>query len=308
MKKLIITLVLATLCLQSHAWEPTQSVQFIVPMPVGGSSDVVARTIADGLKAQGIDNIVVVNKSGAGGAIGTNALLESKPNGHTIMFTGTAFMFNRLNQAPGADYDVVNSFSHVGLIGHVGQNVYARAGITENTATVVDNLRQGKKQYSWGTTNPGAEFVLKLMSKQLSVPLTVVPYKGSPQALSDLIGEHVDFIIDTPASPVLQASVDSGRIRLISTLEPRTESRNTMDQHIPGAVLYSWFGLSLPRGTDPDVVKFWNLALNRALRDPVIRSRLQKSQLVLRPGTPEQFTNLIDNDFKKFLPVVDKLQ
>jgi tripartite-type tricarboxylate transporter receptor subunit TctC len=308
MKKLFTTLVLTALCLQAHAWEPQQPIQFIVPMPVGGSSDVVARTIVDGFKSQGIDNIVVINKPGAGGAIGTNMLVDSKPDGHTIMFTGTAFMFNRLQQAPGAEYDVVKSFSHVGMIGHVGQNVYARAGITENMATVIDNLRQGRKQYTWGTTNPGAEFVLKIMSKQLNQKLTVVPYKGSPQALTDLVGGHVDFIIDTPASPVLQAAVESGRIRLASSLEPRTESRNSVDQHLPGAVLYSWFGISLPKGADHEIVKFWNTALNRVLRDPAIQNRLQRSQLTLQPGTPEKFTNLIDSDFKKFLPVVDKIQ
>lgn len=307
MKKLLITLFFTISCISARAWEPQQQVRFIVPFPVGGSSDVVARTIADGFKAQGI-NIMVLNKVGAGGVIGTNALLESKPDGHTIMFTGTALMFNKVLQAPGANYDLTNSFSHVGKIGHVGQDVYARPDITENMGTVIENIRQGKKQYSWGTTNPGAELVTKIMTRQINQKLTVIAYKGTQQALSDLIGGHVDFMIDTPASPILQSQVESGRIKLISSLGGRNESRNSLDQFVPGAVLYSWFGISMPQGADPTVVKFWNTMLNRVLRDPVIQNRLQRSLLIVQPGTPEQFINLITTDYQKFLAVADKIQ
>jgi tripartite-type tricarboxylate transporter receptor subunit TctC len=306
MKKLMLGLLLYAGLSMAHAWAPTGQVQLVVPFPPGGSTDVIGRIIADGLNANGIENIVVVNRPGAGGVIGTNYVINSTADGHTLLLTGTSFLFNKLQKTPGADYDPVNGMSHVGLIGIVPNHLYARSSLGQkNVVEVIKSLRQGK-QYAWGVTNPGAEFTAQLLAQKLGIKLVIVSYKGSAPAIQDLAGGHIDFVIDSGSSEVASGLVFTGKIRLIAVLNSKKESANTIDEHVNGVVTQSWFGLSLPKGTNDKIVEFYNTALNKVLNDPKIQQKLQKNSVQPVGGVSQIFKSQINTDFKTYTLILDK--
>lgn len=297
MKKLFLAGLLA-FATSAWAWTPSQSVSVIVPFPPGGSTDIIGRIVVDGLKAQGID-AVVVNKPGAGGVIGTKELLSAKADGHTLLLTGTAFLFNNLENKPGAGYDIVNGVSYVGLIGTVPNHIYTKKDLgVNNLGDMLSEIKKGRS-YTWGVTNSGAEFTVKLIAKQLGIDLRIVPYKGSAPAIQDLMGGHIDIVIDSGSSKVAHGAKEGGQIKLLASLEVR-DSIDTVNQHLPGVVTRSWFGLSLPPGTDPKVIEFYNQRLNKVLADPAHQSKLTDLFVQIKPGTPSDFQTLVKDDFVRY--------
>jgi tripartite-type tricarboxylate transporter receptor subunit TctC len=299
MKKIIAFCLLA-FSITAQAWQPTDTVQLVVPFPPGGSTDVIGRIVAEGLRAQGVSNIVVVNRPGAGGVIGTNAVIEARPDGHTILLTGTSFLFNRLQNTPGANYDLTKSLAHVGLIGTVPNHLYVREGLGKlSLKTIIENTQRGQ-QNSWGVTNPGAEFTAQMIEAQLGVKLNVIPYKGSAPAITDLAGGHIDFVIDSGSSGTATAAVDTKKIKLLAVFESKKDSADTVDAVIPGVITRSWFGLSLPRGADTQVVNYYNKLLNQALNDPTVKDKLNKMSVNVKGGAPQAFVGVIESDFQKY--------
>jgi tripartite-type tricarboxylate transporter receptor subunit TctC len=302
MKRLLFVLLMT--CLPAWAWTPQEEIQLVVPFPPGGSTDVVGRIVADALSRQGL-KVIVINKAGAGGSIGTNQVIESRGNGYTMLLTGTSFVFNKVNKSAGTDYDVNQSLVHVALIGTVENHVYANnRTVPENLATVVENMRTGRRDYSWGVTNPGAEFTARMIQNRVDLPIKIVPYKGSAPAVADLLGGHIDFVIDSGSSESAHASVKTGNTRLIATVNTKNSKQTTLDQYLPGVVTQSWFGISLPRGATPDIVRFYEQAVQRMLQDPDTKRRLD-AVLLKNPGNIN-FAQLIDNDFKKYSALADK--
>ena len=299
MKNFFIALMLV-ISSPSWAWKPSDTVQIVVPFPPGGSTDVVGRIIAEGLQQQGISNVIVVNRAGAGGVVGTNSVINSKPDGHTLLLTGTSFLFNQLLNTPGANYNVVDSMNHVGIIGTVPNYVYMKSELKyRQFGEVVADIKKGK-DLSWGVTNPGAEYTVAMISQSTGQKIKIVRYKGSAPAIQDLSGGHIDFVVDSGSSAVAQASVDAGRTRVIANLEPRSSSANTVDEHLAGVVTYSWFGLSLPKGSNPAAVLYYNQMLNNALKNSTIRQKLVNASVKPIGGDPLRFINLITQDLRTY--------
>jgi tripartite-type tricarboxylate transporter receptor subunit TctC len=304
MKK-IIAACLLTFSFSALAWQPTDTVQLVIPFPPGGSTDVIGRIVAEGLRAQGVPNIVVVNRPGAGGVIGTNAVIEAKPDGHTILLTGTSFMFNRLQNTPGANYDLTKSLSHIGLVGIVPNQLYSKESLANlSLKDIVQNIKNGQ-QYSWGTASANAEYTAQLLETQLGVKLNIIPYKGSAPAIVDLSGGHIDFVIDTGSSAAAAAGIENKKINLVASFESKKDSANTVDAVVPGVVTRGWFGLSLPKGVDNRAVIYYNKALNQAINDPAVKEKLSKVHVNVKGGTPQAFSDFIENDYRKYLKISD---
>jgi tripartite-type tricarboxylate transporter receptor subunit TctC len=299
MKK-IIALCLFAISLSASAWQPKNTVQLVIPFPPGGSTDVIGRIVAEGFHKQGISNLIVVNRPGANGLIGTNSVISAKPDGNTLLLTGTAFLFNKLQNTPGADYDLLNSLDHVGLIGTVPNNMYSREGLSHLTLKeIIQNTKEGQ-QYTWGVSNPGAEFTVQLIQARLGVKLNIIPYKGSAQVIADLVGGHIDFVIDSGSSSAAAAAVSGKRINFVATLESKANSSNTIDSVVPGVVTSSWFGLSLPKDTDSKIVSYYNRMLINVLRDPEVVEKLNNMSVNIKLGPPKVFTELIQSDNQKY--------
>jgi len=298
MKKLIIGLVLSTFSMFSHAWEPKEDITIVVGFPPGGSTDQIARIMADGFLKKGFKTIVQ-NKPGAGSVIAAKHVMSSKPNGSVLLLTGTAFMYANLVGTVDADYDVVKGLTHLQNIGFVENHIFVNSNtVTGDLQTIIEDSVSGRKSYSWGATNPGAEFTIRLIQERIKTQLTVVNYTGASQAATNLLGGHVDIIIDSGTGPLSQGQ-SRPNIRFVGTANPKVgDTRDTIDRVLPGIITRSWFGLSLPADTPMPVVSFYNNLMTQVMSAPVNREQLQKLGLSVTPGV--SLEQVIREDYNRF--------
>lgn len=307
MQKFLLLILLAV-STTAQAWQPTQPVQIIVANPAGGSSDAIARILAEGMETRTGQRHLVVNRPGAQGVIGARAVMAAPADGHTLLLTGTTFLYAHLLRVPNADYDPVRDLTHVGLIGTVPTRLFARRGIEGDLNTVINQTRQGR-EFTWGVTFAGAEFAARMIAHATSRNINIIRYNGSTQAYTDILGGHVDFILDSGTGGAIQDAVQSGRVRLMATLDGRDRVADSIDAVLPGVVNVGWFGLSLPANTPPHIVKFYVDLLNSQLNDATIRNRLNQLMVQTpRSTAPEQFIRQIQDDNRKFRPVADSLR
>ena len=281
------------------AWQPTRDVHLVAPYGPGGATDTIARIIATAMNKAG-GQITVVNRPGASGLIGTNSVVNAQADGHTLLLTGTAVMFSKVLAKPGSDYDLIKSFNHVALIGRVPIAVYqSTIAVDEPFATVMKNTLDGTRMYSWGVSNSGAEFVAQMIAAASNNNIKIVRYQGSTPAHVDLMGGHIDFVIDTASNSNEKASIESGRILKVATANKDTRDNTTLDQFVPGTIAYSWFGVSSPAGTDPAISEYYNRLIQTALADPETQAKLAERGVDVDLANTN-FAQLIDQDYKKY--------
>lgn len=303
MKKLSILLVMIMIASSAWAWQPKKEIELVVGFPPGGSTDLIARAMADGFNRQGVKT-VVINRPGAGGAIATKQVMDSRADGHVVMLTGTSFVFNYLLKSAGATYDPLIGLDHLRLIGTVENHIYANSsGVTGDIKTVLNDLKTKNKNYSVGVTNPGAEFTAKLIENKLGITLKIVRYSGSAQASTDLLGGHVDLVIDS-GTGILSRQPDETRVRFLATVNAKTaDNRPNVDSVLAGIRTNSWFGMSLPAGSSPEIVKFYNELMVKTISDPKTRSAL--NDLGLAVSGKSDLQKVISEDLVRFAPIAN---
>lgn len=294
MNKILLTLLF--LIGVNVAAEP---VELIVPYAPAGSVDTIGRIIAEGFRQQGLDT-VVLNKPGGLGVVGTRHVMNSPANGNIMLLTSTTFLFNHLQKIPGADYDLENGLSHVGLIGTALNVIYSRRTLQFDNFGVVVKQMQNGADYTWGTTNLGAEFTARLIASKARVDVRIVRYAGSQQAITDLIGGHIDFVIDSRASHIASSSAEANKINLVATTD-------VANKYLPGVLTRSWYGISLPPGADPKLVARYNSLLNQVLQDPKVKTQLENNHLSVTPEPTKKFVGLIEDEFKIYSPIASKI-
>ena len=302
--KKIIAASLLIISGSSMAWQPTRDVHLVAPYGPGGATDTIARIIATAMNKAG-GQITVVNRPGAGGLIGTNSVVNAQADGHTLLLTGTAVMFSKVLAKPGSDYDLIKSFNHVALIGKVQTGVYqSTVAVDEPFATVMKNTLDGTRAYSWGVSNSGAELIAQMISAASNNNIKIVRYQGSTPARVDLMGGHIDLVIDAALNSNEEAMIQSGRVLKVATANKDSQDNVTLDQFVPGAISYSWFGISLPAGTDPAISEYYNRLIQTALADPETQAKLAERSIDVDLANTN-FAQLIDQDYKKYSKIYE---
>lgn len=286
----------------AHAAYPEKPIKIIVPSVAGSSPDVLTRLIGNALSQQLGQPVVIENRGGAGGNIGMQALVSAAPDGYTLGYgnnatlTTNAFLFRKLPYDP-------HSLVPVG-----GMATTSSFLLVSNQApvTTVEELVTYVKsagnlvQYGSGgigtTSHLGAELFKTRMGLESAQH---IPYKGSPQALNDLVGGNLHYYFENivTAAPQLQA----GKVRALAVTSAK---RNVQYPDLPtmqeagveGFVMNAWGGLLLPPGAPRDVVMHLNTALNQVLKTPTIRVQLEKMAYTPLAGMPEDFKALVDSE------------
>ena len=272
---------------------PSRPITLVVPLGIGGSTDVIARIMADGLRNTLGATVVVENVTGAGGTIGVGRVARSAPDGYTIGIGqwGT-------NVASGAIYpltfDLVNDLEPVGLISTQPFLIVARKTMpAENLKDLVAWLKGNHDKASQGNSGVGTpSHVGGLMFQNaIGAKYTMVPYRGAGQSMQDLVAGQIDVMLDTPA--VSMPQIQSGNIKAYavtdkSRLKILPDIPTTDEAGLPGFYFTFWHGFWVPKGTPKDIVTKLNSALVQTLADPEIRSRLGSIAQEIFP--PEQQT------------------
>lgn len=310
MKKLFISIftsILVCLPLAASAWTPEKTVNIVVPYPVGGTPDAIGRIMAKGLEKQGV-NTIVLNKTGANGVIGTNYVAKSAPDGYTMVMFSSGLMFSQLIKTPGAEYEIVEDFTHLVGIGTTENYVFANPkNVSGDMKEVLNDTRLGKKKYRWAVTWPGAEFAAHRIATAINTDIDIITYPatGAPAAITDLVGGSTDLMLGVN-TPALTQFVKEGRLKLMADLEPKKNSAIAIEHNLPGLVAFSFYGMSMPKNTPQPIEDFYRSAFMKALNDPEIISQFNAIGIKVSPTT--NFRELIKSQYSVYAPVASKIK
>jgi tripartite-type tricarboxylate transporter receptor subunit TctC len=272
---------------------PSRPITLVVPLGLGGSTDVIARIMAEGMRNILGTTIVVENTTGAGGTIGVGRVARSAPDGYTIGIGqwGT-------NVASGAIYplnfDLVKDFEPVGLISTQPFLIVARKTMpADNLKDLIAWLKANQDKASQGNSGVGTpSHVGGLMFQNaIGAKYTMVPYRGAGQSMQGLVAGQLDVMLDTPA--VSMPQIQSGNIKAYavtakSRIPVAPDIPTTDEAGLPGFYFSFWHAFWVPKGTPKEIVATLNNALTKALADPTTRERLTKIAQEIFP--PEQQT------------------
>jgi len=287
---------------------PNKPVKWIVPYPPAGTTDVLARIVAQWLTEKMGQPFVVENRPGAGNNLGTEAVIKSPPDGYTMLL---------VNPANG-----INATLYKNLNFNFIRDIAPVAGIvrTPNVMEVTNSLpvKTVKEFIDYCKANPGkinmassgngtsVHLSGELFKFMTGCDMVHVPYKGAGPALVDLIGGQVHVLFDNLPSSI--GHIRGGRLRALGVTsegrEPSLPGVPTVGETVPGYEATAWFGVGMPKGTPREIINKVNAEINRALADPKMRERL--AELGGRPiaGTPEDFGRVIAAETAKWEKVV----
>jgi tripartite-type tricarboxylate transporter receptor subunit TctC len=284
---------------------PTRTITLIVPFAPGGSTDVIGRIMAEGISQVLGQPVVASNISGAGGSIGTAAIVNAAPDGYTIgMGTVSTLVINPATYKH-LPFDVLHDLIPIGKIAVVPNIVAINPSVpAADMATFIALARKQPGKLSYASAGVGS--VSHLLGEQFNLAtgtdIVHVPYRGVSPAVNDVIGGHVDLIYDNLPS-ALQL-VRDGRLRALAI---SGENRNPVlpdvptfaELHLDDMNWMAFFGLVAPKGTPDSIVRKLNAALVDALAIPAVREKLSATQAIVAGNSPEEFRREITDELAR---------
>ncbi len=297
------------------AWSgeyPDRPVQLIVPFPPGGGTDLMARLVGEYLGHQLGQSIVIENRGGAGGIIAMQAAATAAPDGYTLFFatTGTmtinpALYRDKMTIKPLVDFEPIGTAvlsSHVVIVN--------KDLPVSNIAELIALAKQKPGTLTFGSSGNGGVVHLtgELFKKTAQIDVLHVPYRGSAQALTDLMGGRINMIFDvTPGSLPYVTSGDVKALAVTSAqrIPALPDVPTVSEAGLPGFVTTSWFGIVVPKGTPPEIKAHLVSALIAALSSDELKARLMSLGAQAYPSTPEEFSKLLQADTAKWSALVE---
>lgn len=301
----------ATGVAQADDWVPTQPVHIIVPI-VGSTNDLIARLVAPHLEKALGQPVIVENKPGAGGNIGADYVVRSKPDGHTLLVGYNGPIAINKTLFPNIPYDPQKDLAPITLAVKSPQYLVVHPDLPVHTVEdFVRYAKQDKDGVSYGSVALGSasHLTMEMLSDAAGIKTVHVPYRGAAPALVDLVAGTVDAAFMVPGN--VQGFVKEGRLRIIaSTGEERfrdtPEIPTMIESGYPGFVATSWVGFLAPAATPPEAISRYNRELTRILRLPEVSKQLEEIQFDVVATTPEAFTAWIDEEVQRWGDVIRK--
>lgn len=307
---LIMAITAASAAAQSPSGWPDRPIHLIVPFPAGSSSDIVVRVVAQKLGERLHQTLVIDNRSGASGAIGTEAVAHADADGYTLGLANTSTLTITPTILAKAPYDPIRDFAPISMIGASPFVLAAYSGLSAHTVKDVIALAKAKPgRLTFAEAGPGtlANLAGLLFNKMAGVKLTPVSYRGSEQEVLDVIEGRVDMQFGT--IPPTLALIRQGKLRAIAvtgaTRSPALPDVPTIaESGLPGYESVLWQGIYAPAATPKPIVARLNTEVNAVLRDPDVIAALGKLGVEAEPSTRQQFAARIAADLKKWRDVV----
>ena len=288
---------------------PSRTVKLVVPYAAGGTGDIVARVIADKLSTALGQSVVVENRAGATGAIGTQAVAAAAPDGHTLLLGQTGEIAINPHWAKGIGYDPDKDLLPVALatIVPLALVVPGKAPYASVAEMLKASHERGLTFASAGTATPG-HFAGEVLKFKTRSNLTHVPYKGAAPALNDLLGAHVDMFFS--GFPAAAEHVKAGALKLIAVSSGR---RSGVAPDVPtvaeaagiaGFDITLWQGFFAPRGTPHEVVARLNAEINKILVEGEIKQKLLEQGADVSPISVDQFAHFVKAEGEKFQGII----
>lgn len=288
---------------------PSRPIKWVVPFTPGGAMDSMARTLGEKMAQSMGQPVVIENRPGAGGTIGSSMVAKADPDGYTMMIVSIGHAVNPALY-PKLSYDGIKSFEPVSLIGIVPNVLVAHSASKFNSVNELitqARAQPGKITYASAGTGTTIHLAAELFNSMANVDILHVPYKGSAPAVTDLLGRQVDIMFDSVSSA--KPHIDSGRLKAIAVT---TSKRSTALPNVPtvaeaglkGYELNGWYAVFVPAGTPRPVVDRLNGEIVKALKQPDVAKRF--AQLGAEPvgSSPEELGKYLRTETARWAEVV----
>lgn len=299
-----LAVLLACLVAAPAAWGqgyPTKPIRVIVGYTAGGAVDVVARAVSQQMQGNLGQPIVVENRPGAGTNIALRALIDSPPDGHTLMLTANAIAANMSLYEP-PPYDLARDITPIAQVGRVP--VVLAVGVQSPYTTLgalIAAAKANPKVVNYGSPGNGStpHLAVELFERAAGVSLTHVPYKGGSQAITDVMGGHVQLVAVNALE--VQPQVQAGKLRVLAVMTPARSSifpdvPTVAEAGFPGFEAAVWYGFIGPAGLPAPIVARLHAEVQRALASDDVKRRLAAAGGEVLPGSTEQFAALLNSE------------
>ena len=291
---------------------PARPVRLVVPFPPGGSTDILARSIAQRLQEALGQPFVVENKGGAGGSIGATEVARAAPDGYTLLMGHIGTLAVNPSLYPNLAYDPVRSFAPVALIARVPNVLVVNPAVPARDVQQLIALAKAKPgalRYASGGNGSAAHIAMEYFKLRTQTDIGHIPYRGTAPAVTDVIGGQVEIIM-TGVPAVLQ-QVKAGKLRALA-VSSRSPVASMPDlptiaaSGVPDFEAIQWYGIVAPARTPAAVISLLNAEIGRALQTPALKARLDAEGAEAAPTTPEAFGALIASEIVRWKPVIEQ--
>jgi tripartite-type tricarboxylate transporter receptor subunit TctC len=304
---LAAALVLTSSAVRAQTY-PSRQITLIIPFAVGGSNDMVGRAIGKKLTEAWGQPVIVENRSGAGGMIGTSVVAAAPPDGYTLLLVSSTFTINPAIRKS-MPFDTIKDFTPVAFIARSPLLVTASNKLPVKSARELLALARSKPdQITYASSGPGSvnQISAELIALSAGAKLMHVPYKGGAPALNDLLGGHVDMYVSS-LPQVLQLA-QSGQVKALAvTSAKRTallpDVPTLEESGIAGFDLWSWWGIVGPAGMPANVVNALNSEIGKMLNSPELGTFLSNEGAEAETMTPQQFGDLMRSEAERWIKV-----
>ena len=288
---------------------PTKPIRLVVPFPAGGATDLFARTLSQKMGEKLGTTLVVDNRPGAGGAIGTDIVSKATPDGYTLLLATTSTHSIGPAMTVKLPYDTVRDFTPIAHVGDAPSVMLVPNDAPAKTVREwIDYARKnpGKLNYASSGNGTIVQLTAELFKSQAGIFVTHIPYKGTALAIPDLISGKIDVLFDS--LPTGMPHVRDGRLRAlgVTTLKrsPLAPDLQPIAEVLPGFESNTWFGLYGPKALPPNLVTRINNAANEALADPEVRAKLSRLGIEPTTSTPQELASMVAADAAKWKKII----
>jgi len=287
---------------------PDKPMRLVVAYPPGGPADIAGRIVAEQLSVQLPQRMIVDNRPGAGGIIGTELVAAAAPDGYTLLLSGNNIAIAQA-LAPSPRYDSTQSFVHIAQVATLPTGVFVSAQSPFSTfrdLVAFAKANPDKLTYATGGNGTPSHLAMEMLKRTAGIEVRHIPYKGTPPAVTDLMGGQVDMLVTSIAGPIEQ--VKAGRLKILAVSSPERLDQlpqvPAIAETLPGYSFETWLAISAPRGTPPAVVRKLATEIERALKDPAVVKRMTDAGLRASYLPPDRTTSRMSSEQKAFAQVI----
>lgn len=289
---------------------PTKPIRLVVPFTPGGSTDILARAVAQELTKAWGQPVVVDNVPGAGGAIGAEKVAKAAPDGYTLLMGHIGTLAVNPSLYPNLPYDPIKSFTPVAWVARVPNVLVVHPSVKATNVkelVALAKARPGRLNYGSGGNGSAANLATEYFKLQTGTSIVHIPYRGTAPAVTDLLGGQIQLLFT--GAPAVLGQVKNGQLRALAVSSPTRlaalpDLPTVAESGYKGFEADQWYGVVAPMGTPREVVTKLNAQINLALNSPDMKIRLTNEGAVATPTTPDAYGQLIASEIARWRPVI----